>query len=52
MDILVLLLFTGIFCGWGIWVVLRTEERKEAADKKNQQAAGRPDTAHESDGSA
>ena len=52
MDILVLLLFTGIFCGWGIWVVLRTEERKEAARKKAQQVAGRPDAAQESDGSA
>jgi hypothetical protein len=52
MDILVLLLFTGIFCGWGIWVSLRAEERKEATDKKNQQVARRPDTAHEPDGSA
>jgi len=52
MDILVLLLFAGIFSGWGIWVTLRTEERKEAADKKDQQVATRPDTAHKSDGSA
>jgi hypothetical protein len=52
MDILVLLLFTGIFCGWGIWVSLRAEERKEGANKKDHQVATRPDTAHESDGSA
>jgi hypothetical protein len=52
MDILVLLLFTGIFCGWGIWVTLRAEERKEAADKKDQQVARRPDAAQKSNGSA
>ena len=52
MDIVILLLFGGIFGAWAIWVSLRTEERKEAANKKDQQIAGRPDTAHESDGSA
>jgi hypothetical protein len=52
MDILVLLLFVGALSAWGIWVTLRTEERKEAAGKKDQHVARRPDTAHESDGSA
>ena len=52
MDILVLLLFVGALSAWGIWVTLRAEERKEAAEKKDQQVARRPDATQKSNGSA
>jgi hypothetical protein len=32
MDILFLLLFVGVFGAWGVWVTLRTRERKDAGE--------------------
>ena len=34
MDILVLLVFVAILCGWLGWVALRPQERNEASQKK------------------
>ena len=34
MGIVFLLLFVGVFGAWAVWVTLRTEERKEAENKK------------------
>jgi len=35
LKILIVLLCIVAFAVWGIWVALRAEERKEAADKKD-----------------